>query len=270
MIDAPRYKELVEYLKKLDKVAVAYSGGVDSTFLLVAAHEALGDKAIAISVKTSYMPDWDYDQAVAITTKYKIRHIFVEMAMNELVRNNPVNRCYFCKKNEFGLMIGTLKEEGIIHLLAGENADDIGDYRPGIEALNELQIQNPLMKLGFSKDEIRKLSKALDLPTWNVPASACLLSRIPYGTPITEENINRVHLSEKLLRSLGFQQVRVRAHGDVARIEVDRDHIFELLDQPVNETIVTALKKYGFKYVTIDMAGYRMGSLNEVLDLKHR
>ncbi|MGK0409390.1 MAG: hypothetical protein ACJASB_001546 [Shewanella psychromarinicola] len=257
-----KYIELVSYLKGLKRVLVAFSGGVDSTFLLKAAKDALGDNAAAVTVNSPYIPSWEIEEAKEFTEKMGIKHDFIKVGIIDEIKNNPSDRCYLCKKALFSMIKEKAINEGFDYVIDGTNLDDIKDYRPGIKALNELEIVSPLLECKITKSEVREMSKNLSLLTWNKPAGACLLTRIPFDTRLEIDDINRIEKAEKYLRDKGIAAVRVRSHGDLARIEIDptiRDQLFntDFLDE-----ISIKLKEYGFKYVTIDAAGYKMGSLN--------
>ncbi len=257
-----KYIELVSYLKGLKRVLVAFSGGVDSTFLLKAAKDALGDNAAAVTVNSPYIPSWEIEEAKEFTEKMGIKHDFIKVGIIDEIKNNPSDRCYLCKKALFSMIKEKAINEGFDYVIDGTNLDDIKDYRPGIKALNELKIVSPLLECKITKSDVREMSKDLNLLTWNKPAGACLLTRIPFDTRLEIDDINRIEKAEKYLRDKGIAAVRVRSHGDLARIEIDptiRDQLFntDFLDE-----ISRKLKEYGFKYVTIDAAGYKMGSLN--------
>ncbi|MCR5417114.1 MAG: ATP-dependent sacrificial sulfur transferase LarE [Pseudobutyrivibrio sp.] len=271
-----KYNELQLYLKKLSKVAVAFSGGVDSTFLLYAAKEALGPQAMAITVSMGAVPQAELEEAKAYCQKLGISHeirVLDEMDIPEFSKN-PKDRCYHCKKALFTEMLSVAKSFGIENLIEGANKDDEGDYRPGMKAVEELQVKSPLRELGFTKDEIRILSKKFGVPTYNKPSFACLASRVPYGEKITKEKLSMVENAEKFLRELGFVQYRVRLHEGkadgalMARIELLESDIPKLLKDEIRIKVNNRLKQLGFSYVTIDIQGFRSGSMNEVLDKK--
>lgn len=262
--------KLKELLKSLESVAIAYSGGVDSTFLLKVAYDVLGDKAIAVTAKSSTYPEREFNEAKAYIEKLGAKHIVIVSEELEIegFAKNPTNRCYFCKSELFTKVREVANQHGIKEVLDGSNFDDIGDYRPGMQAAKELGVISPLKQCEMTKKDIRELSKAMGVPTWNKQAFACLSSRFPYGNEITAPKLKMVERAEQFLMDLGFTQLRVRHHGDIARIEVavqDREKFFdtELMDKVVKE-----FKQIGFKYVTLDMQGYRTGSMNEVLIVK--
>jgi pyridinium-3,5-biscarboxylic acid mononucleotide sulfurtransferase len=262
-----KYESLTGYLRGLGRVVVAFSGGVDSSFLLAAAREALGDEAIGITIDSPALPRSELEDAVNLAAQVGARHIIIDSPdIEEEVKRNPVDRCYFCKKIEFGSILEEAHRQGIRYVLDGSNVDDTGDYRPGMAAIKELKVLSPLLELGFTKGEIREYSKRLGLRTWDKPAYACLYSRIPYGSEIKAEDLQRIELSEKFLIKRGFRSSRVRCHDTIARIEVSREETAKLLEEPLRRELTAALKSYGFMYVTIDLEGYRMGSMNEVLD----
>lgn len=270
MLKDKRYVKLIEYLRSLDSVVVAYSGGVDSTFLLKACEEALGDKAMALTVVSPYIPKWEIEEAKEFIKDIKVRHEFLEVPyVLEEIKYNPSDRCYLCKKAIFTMITDKAKEQGVSFVLDGTNADDLCDYRPGLRALSELKVKSPLLECGLTKADIRELSKSLELPTWDKPAYACLLSRIPYGEELKFEEFDKIEKSEKYLMDLGFRAVRVRTHKDVARIEVPKDHIKRFFDEDLLQQVAQKLKSFGFKYVSLDMEGYSMGSLNRELAIRN-
>lgn len=262
-----KYEDLKNLLKDYGSLAVSFSSGVDSTFLLYAAKEALGDKAIAITAKLGSFPERELKEAKEFCEEYKIRQFIIEI--NELdiegFSENPKNRCYICKHTIFENIIKIASGEGIDIVAEGSNLDDNGDYRPGLQAIAELGIKSPLRSAGFTKEDIRALSKHLGLPIWEKPSFACLASRFVYGETITKEKLEMVDKAEQLLFELGFRQFRVRIHGTMARIEILPDEFEKLINDDIRSKIVQSFKSYGFTYVTMDLIGYRTGSMNEVL-----
>lgn len=258
-----KLENLREYIKGLGKVALAFSGGVDSTFLLKVCGDVLGKDAVAITIVSPYIPRWEIDEAKELTKKFNITHEFIETSIPENIRYNPGDKCYLCKKQIFTLLKNKAESLGIYTIIDGTNLDDTKDYRPGMKALKELEVKSPLLELGFTKADIRKYSKELSLETWSKPAYACLLTRIQVGDEITEEKLRRIENSECYLFSLGLTGIRVRNHGDLARIEVQPQDREKLFDIDIMDKISNKLKEFGFKYVTLDMSGYKMGSLNK-------
>ena len=258
---------LKEYLASLESVAVAFSGGVDSTFLLKVAHDVLGDKAIAVTISSSLIPERELEEAKKFCSENKIKQIICNVDELEIegFKNNPPNRCYICKKHLFTKILSIAKENNIANVVEGSNVDDLGDYRPGLKAIEELEIKSPLRFAGLHKSEIRTLSKELGLNTWDKPSFACLASRFVYGEMISEEKLKTVEKSEELLMSLGFRQFRVRVHGKLARIEILPEDFEKILQNEMREKIYDNLKNFGFSYVTLDLKGYRTGSMNETL-----
>ena len=265
MIINEKYHRLIQYLKDLESVVVAFSGGVDSTFLLKAAKEALGDKVTALTVVSPYIPKWEIEEAKELVKHIGIKHSFIEVPIIDEIRNNPSDRCYLCKKAIFTLIKNFALDNGYKYVVDGTNFDDTKDYRPGLRALGELGITSPLLECEITKSEIRDFSKELGLNTWDKPPYACLLSRIPYDTRLTEEEFRKIESSEKYLMDKGFRAVRVRSHGEIARIEVPTAERQKLFNLELMDEIVKSLKGFGFKYISMDMEGYRTGSLNEVL-----
>lgn len=267
-----KFEKLKGILRDLGSVAIAYSGGVDSTFLLKVAHDVLGDKVVAVTAKSSTYPEREFNEAKKYIEQFGAKHIVIVSEELEIegFAKNPVNRCYFCKKELFTKVGQVAKENGLNYVLDGSNFDDIGDYRPGMKAARELEVVSPLKKAELTKNDIRELSKRLNIPTWNKPSFACLSSRFPYGNEITVGKLSQVEKAEQYLLDMGFRQLRVRHHGDIARIEVapqDREKFFSL---EIMDKIGQEFKKFGFKYVTLDMLGYRTGSMNEVLSEKEK
>lgn len=262
-----KMRKLSEYLAGLGSVAVAFSGGVDSTFLLQAAKDVLGDGVIALTAVSDFFPDRERREADAFCRERGIRQIICREEILKVpgVAANPANRCYLCKRALFEMFLAQAKRQGFSHVAEGSNLDDLGDYRPGLQAIAELGILSPLRECGFSKEDIRALSKEMGLPTASKPSYACLASRFAYGEEITSEKLAMVDQAEQLLLDLGFTQMRVRIHGTLARIEVLPEDFPRLAEPALRREIAEKLKTYGFSYITADLAGYRTGSMNEIL-----
>ena len=262
-----KYMKLKASLAGYGSVAIAFSGGVDSTFLLQAAHEVLGDRAVAVTAAPIFVPSRELEEAQAFCRERGIRQnvISAEELNLDGVRHNPPDRCYLCKKEIFGKMLAVAAREGISVVAEGSNMDDTGDYRPGTMAIQKLKVRSPLLEAGLTKQDIRDLSKELGLSTWDKPSFACLASRFVYGETITDEKLRMVDRAEQLLLELGFRQFRVRIHGNLARIELLPTEIQRAAEEETREKIVSKLKEFGFSYVTLDLAGYRTGSMNEGL-----
>jgi len=252
----------------MKRVVVAFSGGVDSTLLLKVAKEVLGDNVLAVTALSDTTAQRERDAAIRLARDLGVQHLVVEiseMDVPEFVRNPP-DRCYICKKSRFSGLVKLAQRKGYAFVVDGENADDRDDYRPGIRATRELGVRSPLSEAGLTKNEVRALSKRLGLPTWDKPSYACLASRIPYGSSITREKLEQVDAAEEFIRKLiPSGQVRVRHHGDTARIEVDSGAIPALIKEDVRIRLVEHFKTLGFKFVTLDLAGYSMGSLNVMI-----
>ena len=258
-----KYKKLIEMLSNTDGAVIAFSGGVDSTFLLHAAIEALGDRAIAASIATSYVPEWEQAEARRFALEIGVEHLLIELPFPEELRMNPPEHCYTCKKIIFSRLLEAAEKLGISNVLDGTNVDDLSDYRPGIKALRELGILSPLVEAGLTKQDIRDLSRKFDLPTWNKPSFACLLSRMPIGIEVTDEALRQVENAEVFLMDLGFPAVRVRHHGDVARIEIPKDKFEDFIKANEEHSINDTLKQMGYRHTALDLGGYSMGSLNQ-------
>ena len=261
-------QKLDNYLKELGSLAVAFSSGVDSTFLLKTAREVLGDKVIAVTARSCSFPQRELNEAKAFCEAENIKHIIVESEELSIegFSKNPKNRCYLCKHELFTKILGIAKEEGIAYVAEGSNMDDNGDYRPGLQAVAELGIKSPLREVELTKDEIRQLSKEMGLPTWEKQSFACLSSRFVYGEEITEEKLSMVDKAEQLLLDLGFHQVRVRIHGKLARIEILPQEFEKILSGDTARKLNEYFQELGFTYVTLDLGGYQMGSMNKTLD----
>lgn len=260
---------LKEYLRSLGSVAIAFSSGVDSTFLLKVAHDVLGDKAIAITATSCFFPKRESNEAQAFCQANGIKQITIvsdELAVPE-IRHNPANRCYLCKKDLFTKLITLAKQNGAEYVCEGSNMDDLGDYRPGLKAVAELGVKSPLRECELYKEEIRELSKQMGLTTWDKPSFACLASRFVYGEEINEKKLGMVERAEQALLDLGFKQLRVRIHGEnLARIEVNPAELEKLFS--LRDEVLQKVKEAGFAYVTMDLQGYRTGAMNENLEEK--
>ncbi|WP_069650832.1 ATP-dependent sacrificial sulfur transferase LarE [Caloranaerobacter ferrireducens] len=265
MINNEKYLKLINYLKELERVVLAFSGGVDSTFLLKAAKEALGDNVKAVTILSPYIPKWEVEEAKQLVSELGVNYEIVEVPIIEEIRNNPENRCYLCKKAVFSIIKSIAEKEGYNHVIDGTNFDDTKDYRPGLKALEELNIKSPLLECKLTKEEIRELSKELGLKTWDKPPYACLLTRIPYGNELNVEDFQKIENAEKYLMDIGIRAVRVRCHKDLARIEVGKNERSKLFNEEILDEISKEFKKIGFKYVTLDLEGYRTGSFNETI-----
>lgn len=265
MLDSKKYINLINYLKDMKKVILAFSGGVDSTFLLKVSKETLGNNIKAITIQSPYIPKWEIEEAKHLASKLGIEHEIIEVPIINEIKKNPKDRCYLCKKAVFDIIKSKAEEQEYNYVIDGTNFDDIGDYRPGLKALKELNIRSPLLECKLTKEEIRDLSKKLGLDTWNKPSYACLLTRIPYGDELKVEDFIKIEAAEKYMMKIGFRAVRVRCHGNLARIEVEPADREKLFHNTILDNISKEFKKVGFKYVTLDLEGYRMGSFNETL-----
>ena len=267
-----KQEELEKLLESYKRVAVAFSSGVDSTYLLKMAQKVLGENVIAVTASSCSFPKRELEEAKTFCRENGIRHIVVESEELDIdgFRQNPKNRCYLCKHELFEKIRSIAKENGIETVVEASNTDDDGDYRPGLVAVKELGIESPLRHVGLSKKEIREYSKELGLPTWNKQSFACLSSRFVYGETISEEKLAMVDQAEQLLLDMGFHQLRVRIHDKLARIEVQPSEFEKIMQEENRTKIFHKLKQYGFTYVTLDLQGYRTGSMNETLSVEER
>ena len=259
--------DLKTYIKELGSLAVGFSGGVDSSFLITVASEVLGDKTLAITTFGAQIPEREFKEAKAFCKERGIRHVIVEIdpLSIEGFRENVPERCYFCKRKIFSEIMRVATENGIEYVAEGSNMDDLGDYRPGLKAVDELSVKSPLRAANLYKSDIREISKAMGLPTWSKPSYACLASRFVYGEEITKEKLQMVEAAEEFLIKLGFYEERVRMHGNIARIEVPAVDIPRLASDGVREEVYSKFKEIGFLYVTLDIQGYKLGSMNATL-----
>jgi uncharacterized protein len=262
-----KYKQLRTRIAALPGAVVAFSGGVDSTLVLAVAHSVLGDRVVAITGRSPSVPERELNASRELAAHIGAEHIVIDTGEinSPDYAANPVNRCYFCKSELYSNLQRIAAERGLPYILNGTNIDDLGDHRPGLQAADEAQVISPLVEASLNKQEVRELSQQLGLPTWDKPAMACLASRIPYGQAVTREKLSMIEQAEDVLIGMGFQQVRVRHHGDVARIEVPREDLPKLLDADRSRIIESRFREIGFQFVTVDILGFRSGSLNQAI-----
>jgi uncharacterized protein len=266
--NSSKLEKLKKILKEMDSCLVAFSGGVDSSFLLKIASEVLGkDKVVAVSAKSETYPGEELESSKEIAKEFGVEHLVIQSEELQIpqFKMNPTDRCYYCKTELFQKLKDVAKKRGLNFVVDGTNYDDISDHRPGMRALRELEIRSPLKEAMMTKEDIRYFSRKMSLKTWNKPSFACLASRFPYGKEITREKLSIVDKAERFLRGLNFKQVRVRHHGQIARIELERDNIETLVSKELMNKVVKKFKELGFLYVTLDLEGYRSGSMNEPL-----
>lgn len=259
-------QKLLDLLREMGGCVIGFSGGVDSTFLFAVAARVLGERALAVTATSETYPERELREANELAARIGGRHKVIVSEELDIpgFAQNPTDRCYHCKRELFTKLRQVAVEEGLPHVADGSNVDDRGDYRPGRRALRELEVRSPLEEAGLDKEDIRELSKAMELPTWNKPSFACLSSRFPYGVTITREKLSVVGRAEEALRDLGLRTVRVRHHGDVARLELGPEEFARVVDG-LREEVVSKVKEAGYTYVALDLQGYRTGAMNEAL-----
>jgi pyridinium-3,5-biscarboxylic acid mononucleotide sulfurtransferase len=262
MINPEKYDMLLRWLGRFQNAVIAFSGGVDSTFVLSSAQKVLGEKVMAYTVKTPYIPEWELDEATVYCRNNKIRHRIVRIGILPEIMQNPENRCYLCKKYLFSLLKEEAQKDGFEVVFDGTNFDDTGVHRPGLAALQELGIRSPLLENGITKAEVRHFSRKLGLPTADKPSYACLLTRLPYNSQVKTEELARIEKAERFLAFKGFSASRVRNHGTIARIELEKDRIPEFINSPAAKEIIEYFHTLGYQYITVDLDGYRSGSFD--------
>lgn len=257
-------EKLKAYLSQFNQLGIAFSSGVDSSYLLHIAHQELKNKLWAFTIDTAYIPNREIEEAQLYTKQHNINHKIIQLPLMDIIKHNPADRCYFCKTFIFKTITEVASGMDIKNIAEGTNFDDTKTHRPGLKALSELKIHSPLKELGFTKEDIRKLSQEHQLPTWNKPAYACLLTRLPYGNYVTDKELEMVEQSENYIISLGFNGVRVRSHQNLARIEVLPKHMDKVLDKDILKNISEKLKEFGYQFVTLDTCGYISGSFDKI------
>ena len=267
-----KIKNLKNYITSLDSAVVAFSGGVDSTFLLKLSSDILKDKVVAVTAKSSTFPQFELEDSETLARELGVKQVTIETneLKNKKFSSNDKERCYWCKNELFELISNFAKKNNFKYILDGSNYDDISDFRPGAKAAKKWEVLSPLRQAGLTKEEIRTASKVLGLPTWDKPAAACLASRIPYGTKITEDLLQKISRAESALKKLGFRQVRVRHHGNIARIELPTHDFPKILDGKIKNSVIKSLKELGYLYITLDIEGYTTGSMNKALNLNKK
>lgn len=262
-----KHEQFRKRIAALPGAVVAFSGGVDSTLVLAVAHSVLGGRALAVTARSPSVPERELNAARELAAHIGAEHVVIDTSEIDSpdYAANPVNRCYFCKTELYTHLKRIADERGLPYILNGTNIDDLGDHRPGLTAAEEAHVISPLVDAGLNKQEVRELSRQAGLPTWDKPAMACLASRVPYGQAVTREKLSMIEQAEDVLIGMGFRQVRVRHHGEVARIEVPREDLLNLLDPDRSREIESRFREIGFQFVTVDILGFRSGSLNQAI-----
>lgn len=258
-----KYDQLLQYLRDLGSCAVGFSGGSDSTFLLGVAKIALADKVIAYTIVSPHMAKWETQESIELAKKLNVKHFLINSPIIEKMRKNPENRCYHCKTAIYSIIKDEAKKLDIEHILDGTNADEISGHRPGMKAILELKIKCPLLELGFTKDEIKSVSKELNLPTWDKPSNACLPSRLPYNTHVSELVLDKIEQAELFMKELGFKTVRVRTYDNNARIELEKSKIIDVFSHQLTSKIIEKFKTLGYSHISVDLEGYTSGKMNQ-------